>query len=110
MGIDFSWFFEENRTATRDEMPLPSISELKAYIKLKKTESADAAKYYDPGDGFPAYNPKLMEEALILLTDEKAGIYPKARYRSELSAIYLYSGRGEGLVFPVRKKMQAATE
>lgn len=111
-GIDFFRFIEDaGKEPGKEEMPLPSISELKAFIKLKNAESRKDKNrfYYDPAPDLPAYNAESMLDILFLLTDEKAGIFPKASYKNIDAAIYLESERGAAMIMPVRKNPNKET-
>ena len=96
----------EMRTA--DSLPLPTLSELTASIKLEKAErKANKSRcgwiVHDFGDGFPACDAEKLRELLILLTDEKRGIYPTATHAGELGNIYIKSELGDAALCPIKK-------
>ena len=91
-----------------DALPLPSISELTAFIKMQKAErkangSGGTWQIYDFGDGFPSCDAEKLLELLILLTDKRRGIYPTATHAGERGNIYIKSELGDAVLCPVSK-------
>lgn len=100
----------EMRTA--DALPLPTLSELTAEIKLEKAErrakkSGGGFIVHDFGDDFPACDSEKLRELLILLTDEKRGIYPTATFAGEIGNIYIKSELGDAALCPIKKESKA---
>lgn len=86
-------------------LELPTIAELKAYIKTQKAENKargiKAPVSYDFGEGLPLVNAHYLLDMLELLPGCEAVC---RREKPPISAIYFKAdGQGEGILLPIRK-------
>ncbi|MBR5286209.1 MAG: hypothetical protein IKU30_04860 [Clostridia bacterium] len=104
---NYTEIFRKNIDAAQNEYKLPSISELRGYIKLCKAEKKkDKYGAYYMEYGGIAFDAQRLLDVLILLTDEKRGIYPTAK--NGTYQIYIVSDLGDAIVCLMRKKTAAA--
>lgn len=98
-----------SRKNTGAKLPLPTVGELKAAIKVHDAEERARKKAknrkpltWDFGEGLPAVNGNYLLDMLELLPVCTA---TAASYNPTLSAIYFHAeGVGEGILLPVRKQ------
>lgn len=87
-----------------DVLNLPTVPELKAYIKTekarKKAIKEKSAPLWDFGEALPAVNAEYLLNALELLP---GAVATASKQRPTLRAIYLKSEYGDGALLPVRK-------
>lgn len=96
-----------NRIITKNDgepLDLPSLAELRAYIKTEKAElkakKDKSIVVYDFGEGLPAVNAEYLLTALELLPGCTA---TASKLRPLLNCIYFESSDGDGVICPVRK-------
>ena len=89
------------------EVELPSISDLKSYIKIKKAENkviksfnSRTAVAYDFGEGLPLVNAEYLLDIMECLPEAKA--YLNGDYKDK-RAIYFTDGENEGVLMPCNK-------
>ena len=83
-----------------DPLELPTVSELKAYIKITKAEpgrTRGERVLYDFGEGLPAVNASYLLDMLELLPG------CRATWKSCKDPIYFISDTGDGVLLPVKK-------
>lgn len=86
-----------------EKLPLPTLAELKAYIKQFKAEHK-AKEYkntgirYDLGDVLPAVNAQYLVDMLNIFGSDSAYWSGKVN-----ASIYFKSEQGDGILLPVRK-------
>lgn len=100
-GIDFARFINYSKTTSDKSLPLPSVSELTAEMKIDKANKKPMV--YDAGAEYPLIDAQKLRDMLVLLSDEKRGIKPTANYKTELSNIYISSELGDGIICPRRR-------
>lgn len=103
--IDAARIMPPDKNARGAILELPSIAELKAYIKeekaLKKAVKDKSGVLYDFGAELPTVNAQFLLDMFEALP----GCVARASHtRTLLSAIYFESADGCGVLLPVRKK------
>lgn len=95
------------RNTECDPLPLPSIGELKAYIKAQKAEqkargirASERRAVWDFGEGLPMVNAEYLLDAMEALPGCK--LYASAE-RPMVSPITVAAESGDGLILPIRK-------
>lgn len=101
-GLDAQKIFDGSPREAGTELELPSLGELKSYIKLQKLENSSRTKeiLYDFGEEKPKLNAEYLLDMLTAFPDAKA--YYDLR-STQLSAVYFNSETGEGILMPVRR-------
>lgn len=92
--------FDNARLNMGDALELPTIAELKAYIKIKKAENKTGV-IWDFGENLPAVNAQYLLDVLEALPGAVAT--PSSR-RPFVTAIYFTSDNGDGALLPIRKE------
>ena len=107
-GFDAQKIFDGIPREAGTELELPSLGELKSYIKLQKLENSSRSKsdrdkgiLYDFGEDKPKLNAEYLLDMLTAFPDAKA--YCDSR-STKFSPVYFNSETGEGIVMPMRKQ------
>ena len=89
------------------EVELPSISDLKSYIKIKKAEKRGikssndrTAVMYDFGEGLPLVKAEYLLDIMECLPEARAYLNGNCK---DKGAIYFTDGENEGVLMPVYK-------
>lgn len=102
--MDYEKIIVETRNSIGNQLPLPSIHDLKSEIKIEKEKHKGEKGYiyyYDFGDGLPRVNGMYLLDLLVILGDCKA--FASIRY-PEKRLIYFENENGDcGVLSPVRK-------
>lgn len=101
LGVDFARFINDSKRTADKSLPLPSVSDLTAEIKLDKVNKKPMV--YDAGAEYPLIDAQKLRDMLVLLSDEKRGITPTANYKTALTFIYISSELGDGVICPLRR-------
>ena len=106
-GIDAQKIFDGSPREAGTELELPSLGELKSYVKLQKLENSSRSKSdrtkgitYDFGENKPKLNAEYLLDMLTAFPDAKAYYNSQNIY----SAVYFNSETGEGILMPIRKQ------
>lgn len=102
--MEFSRLFQRN-LGEYQNLELPSLSEVKSYIRTKKAENralcgknaSKCAVNWDFGEGLPLVDAAYLADMLTAFPDAKA------EYKNKVSAIFFFSELGDGLLLPVRR-------
>ena len=107
-GIDAQKILDGNARDAGTELELPSLGELKSYIKLQKLENSSRSKSdrakgitYDFGEEKPKLNAEYLLDMLTAFPDARAYYDSQS---TNLSPVYFNSETGEGIVLPVWKR------
>lgn len=92
-------FIKNARENNGEKLQLPTIAELKAYIKIKKAEKKPFI-IYDFGESLPAVNAEFLLYHLEINPEAVATISAKIPL---ISPIYFIGYHGESILLPVRK-------
>ena len=105
-GLDAQQIFDGSPREAGTELELPSLGELKSYIKLQKLENSSRSKSdrtkritYDFGENKPKLNAEYLLDMLTAFPDAKA--YYDSR-GTQLSPVYFNSETGEGILMPIQ--------
>ncbi len=103
-GVDVNSIMDEAKNESTEALELPTLNELKAFIKLKKAEqNTRKAKdvIYDFGENLPAVNAGYLLDILTAFPEAKA--FMRAGDIGMVSAIYFEAEGGDGVLLPLRK-------
>lgn len=106
-GLDAQQIFDSTIREADTVLELPSLGELKSYIKLQKLENSSRDKsdrtkeiIYDFGEERPKLNAGYLLDMLTAFPDAKADYDSR---RAQISPVYFNSETGEGILMPIRK-------
>ena len=106
-GLDAQQIFDGTICEADTVLELPSLGELKSYIKLQKLENSSRCKsdrikeiLYDFGENKPKLNAEYLLDMLTAFPDAKADYDSR---RAQISPVYFNSEKGEGILMPIRK-------
>ena len=103
-GVDVNSIMDAAKNESIEALELPTLNELKAFIKLKKAEqNTRKAKdvIYDFGENLPAVNAGYLLDILTAFPEAKA--YKKAGDIGTVSAIYFVADNGDAVLLPIRR-------
>jgi hypothetical protein len=98
--LPFKRFIDDISKNDGEKLNLPSIAELKTYIKTKKAEKE---KYilWDFGENLPQVDTKYLLDILVIMGECEA---TASKHRPMTTGIYLVNDRAEAILMPVRKE------
>ena len=103
-GVDVKSIMDAAKNESTEALELPTLNELKAFIKLKKAEqNTRKAKdvIYDFGEDLPAVNAQYLLDILTAFPEAKARI--QEGEIGIVKAIYFVADDGDAVLLPIRR-------